>query len=1756
MNWAGRRKSRARLRRVAAFALLLTAVSAAPVLADPESNAAVDPTGAATNAGGAEPPSSPEGIGQALVQGERENAAEKQARAEELASPQAQREREVSREAYADFSNAEAQALLAETFAEELEELDSDPARAITDLDVEKTFGTYAARVSDEEGERELVESPIPLRTAENGETETVDLSLERSGGGFVPRVPLSGVRLPDSASGSIQLQSGIAVTDLPGDGDPSAHRFGDKDLFFPESGIETDTLVSPLTGGVEIFQQLRSPESPEQFRYQLSLPAGTKLRADGQGGAEVVDSAGKSLAIVPAPWAVDAQGDEIPVTMAVEDSALVLAVQHRSLDVAYPLLVDPEIIEHWESWNFGFNTHALGYWSWHETGPYEHSTGCIVTCWGPGLYARSRGNNVLYGANTKGQFTYEPPGSTSYIRQVIFGPNNGDVNNCFTNQPHGYVGIFNPFAGAFASLGIYSPLSSTGSTFNTGSVGGPGSRQAVVGIGTGNVSSKLTCGHDFYVGGATIFLDDPEAPTLGTPTGPGRPVSHDPAPITITASDPGLGVSLVKSEAMGSDGEIRTWFTFRGCTGLTESPCAPAAWSGVPVIYDPSVLPPGNNTLTIRAQDAVGHQSAPQTVTVTVDRTPPDTAIDSGPANNGAIAGTTTSFTYHATEPNSSFECRLDSGTFASCSISGFTTPSLAAGSHTFAVRAVDPAGNTDLSAASRTFFVGPPDTVIDTGPSGPTNNTTPTFTYHATQPEATFFCRVDGGAFASCSSGGFSTPPLADGPHTVSVRAIGSAGAPDSSPATRSFTVDGTPPTLSLGTGPAGPTNSAKPTFAFVAEPGATLRCSIDTGAAGFATCSNAASHTPASPLSDQTYTFRVRAIDGLGNQATATRGFTVDTTPPDTSIDAAPTGLTGDPVPTFSYSSSESNAGFECRFDAAGFAPCGEESFEPADPLADGQHTFSVRAVDLAGNADPTPSSESFSVKATAPALKLESGPTGPTSDPTPTFGFSAAAEATLSCSTEAAAVELEETSFEVCSGPESDTASPPLEDGPYTFRARAADSAENLTTVARRFTVDTEAPDTAVESGPAATTDDSRPTFGFASSEQRSGFECRFDASPFAPCSGPGPTQTPSAALSDGDHTLQVRAVDRAGNVDVTAATRSFAVITTAPQTRLLSAPTGPIAVASQTFKYEADQSASFECRLDEAAFAPCPASGLSTTGLSEGEHSFEVRALNAATTLDPTPAARHFVVDTSPPAAPVANGELRAPGTPGVSLHVELRDGNASSPSSLRAGMETIRVFVDGQLIYSDEMPCIGRFGTCPDTISRELELPYQAVLGAHVFRVEGTDALGHTSSKAEWNEFTPDEGTILRLSSKAGECTKGASTAHVHVDKGAAVLRGSDGSDILIGRAGIETIRGMGGCDVIIGGPESEKIEGGPDEDIIRAGRNNDEIIGNGGKDVLFGGIGDDDLFGGPGADRLDGGPGADKEVGEEDDDALRGGQGQDQLSGNSGEDTLSYADAVPPGYSANETGVTNVLNFPDGVAGEHGVYIDLRGGRGTGDNAGEGAGGGLDYLYIPDGTAKPGNAGVRVPGSFERIVGSPFADVIRGSGGKETIEAGPGADVVFGGGGADAIKGGAHGDFLEASGDASLDGGDSEQDSCAGSVNVTSCGAGRAIGRRDRGKVAIGIQRPGAPGEDADVFVSGSSDGDVVAANYDPNANTVQLTGPVNVEAVSGCTHVEGSTVTNCPMERNKDLGALVLFGGAGNDRLSVGAIADPRPA
>ncbi len=299
----------------------------------------------------------------------------------------------------------------------------------------------------------------------------------------------------------------------------------------------------------------------------------------------------------------------------------------------------------------------------------------------------------------------------------------------------------------------------------------------------------------------------------------------------------------------------------------------------------------------------------------------------------------------------------------------------------------------------------VTPPDTQILTHPTNPSNSTDATFTFSGTDSVASavasFECDLDGSGFSTCTSPK-TYSGLGQGSHTFQVRAKDGAGNIDPTPASYGWVVDAIAPDTQILTNPPNPSNSADASFTFTGTDSLgrqslilTFECKLDTGA--FSACTSPQNYTS---LSQGVHNFQVRAIDFAGNidPTPASYSWTLDAIAPDTQILSSPPDPSNSSDATFTFSASDSLGfpapTFECKLDAEAFAAC--TTPKNYTSLADGPHTFQVRAVDFVGNIDPTPASYSWTISTsyTGPVtVTATAGTAGPTDYPTVKDAFDA-------------------------------------------------------------------------------------------------------------------------------------------------------------------------------------------------------------------------------------------------------------------------------------------------------------------------------------------------------------------------------------------------------------------------------------------------------------------------------------------------------------------------------------------------------------------------------------------------------------------------------------------------------------------------------------------------------------------------------------------------------------------------------------------
>src|SRR5205085_9361925 len=116
--------------------------------------------------------------------------------------------------------------------------------------------------------------------------------------------------------------------------------------------------------------------------------------------------------------------------------------------------------------------------------------------------------------------------------------------------------------------------------------------------------------------------------------------------------------------------------------------------------------------------------------------------------------------------------------------------------------------------------------------------------------------------------------------------------------------------------------------------------------------------------------------------------------------------------------------------------------------------------------------------------------------------------------------------------------------------------------------------------------------------------------------------------------------------------------------TPPNTLITAGPSGPTNSGAAQLTFDSTEANStFECSFDGSGISVC-SSPDEQTGLSDGQHTFQVQATDAAGNTDPTPATRTFTVDTQAPPKPELVSGPNDPSNASTA-HFEFEIGRAS-----------------------------------------------------------------------------------------------------------------------------------------------------------------------------------------------------------------------------------------------------------------------------------------------------------------------------------------------------------------------------------------------------------------------------------------------------------------------------------------------------------
>ena len=670
---------------------------------------------------------------------------------------------------------------------------------------------------------------------------------------------------------------------------------------------------------------------------------------------------------------------------------------------------------------------------------------------------------------------------------------------------------------------------------------------------GTETVSYTLTDSGD---GNKTLRLWTKDASGTISQIPATAVVNLDMAAPTVTIS-PVTAVTNSRSKSV-----VFTSDDYGGSVASYECALDGATFTDCSSPFTVNSLTEGSHSVSVRATDANGNVSTPASVSWIVNLTLPVASFSSTPSALNNLTSTSLSFSAFAsnTATVTSIQCSLNGAAFSTCTSPKALT-GLTQGIQTFNIRAIDSSGNQGTNTSySWTVDATAPVSAITSTPSAVTNQTSANFSFNTSDSGGAVVdsseCSLDSGSWATCSSP-VAFSGLTAGNHIFKVRTSDTA-SNIGAEVSFSWKIDLTTSMVALTASPSNITNLTSATFSFstTPPPGGSVtghECKLDSGA--WTACSTPWSLTS---LSAGSHTASIRSIDNTGTASDpVSKTWMIDLTDPTISLTVVPLAITSLTSAQFTLSASDTGGGsitsIECQLDGGSWGVCGTTATYSS--LAAGNHTFSARATDTAGNTSTT-TTHSWLIDSSAPIVSMTANPPIITNLGSASFTFTASdtgggSVASIMCSVDGG-------TFVTCSSPNSLSA---LSSGVHSFSVKAIDSANNESLVSSySWTIDQTPPVVSIDTTPQAITNATTATFTFSASDTGggtiSGFTCSLDGGAYGSCVSPKSL----AGLAAGAHNFAVKATDSASNVS-SSYSFSWTVDTTPPVIAITSPAAG-------------------------------------------------------------------------------------------------------------------------------------------------------------------------------------------------------------------------------------------------------------------------------------------------------------------------------------------------------------------------------------------------------------------------------------------------------------------------------------------------------------------------------------------------------------------------------------------------------------------
>ncbi|MDR0960102.1 MAG: DUF2599 domain-containing protein [Propionibacteriaceae bacterium] len=209
---------------------------------------------------------------------------------------------------------------------------------------------------------------------------------IDSTGSALVAETSVTDSSLPENPTDPITLESasGIEISlSLPhSETSSEALPVSSGILSYDNNQFKTVPVVKD-DGSVQVNTIINSPEAPDRYPYNVSIPDDGTPSIGKNGEVVFTSSTGQFLGGITPPWAKDANGKSLPTWYEIEGYQITQVVDHSGLDVAYPVVADPWL-----------GVDLFSYTGYNRKGGYlgQMTVSAKLSAWGWSWYLSSTG--------------------------------------------------------------------------------------------------------------------------------------------------------------------------------------------------------------------------------------------------------------------------------------------------------------------------------------------------------------------------------------------------------------------------------------------------------------------------------------------------------------------------------------------------------------------------------------------------------------------------------------------------------------------------------------------------------------------------------------------------------------------------------------------------------------------------------------------------------------------------------------------------------------------------------------------------------------------------------------------------------------------------------------------------------------------------------------------------------------------------------------------------------------------------------------------------------------------------------------------------------------------------------------------------------------------------------------------------------------------------------------------------------------------